>query len=252
MRPVILLGASNVALSFAPLVRLIGAGLAEPVHILSAHGHGRSYGQPSRVLARTLSGIGECGLWKELPKVAIPDQRPLALMTDVGNDLLYEVPPAQIVEWVQNCVTGLRSVGAQIVFLTLPIASVHKLTLWRFYLFRMLLFPQSRLKPDELRRRVEVLDCALGSMAEEFDLKTVRPHADWYGFDPIHTRRNSRDEAWQTVLRQWTDWRTPSKPSGAEYHLPFSRRPDLRHVFGLRQHTPQPIVDRKMVRVSLY
>ena len=88
MQRVILLGASNVTLAFPLIVEGLRRSLPEPIELFAAHGHGRSYGLWSRVLMRRLPGIRECGLWESLATRS-GEGRPLALVTDVGNDLLF-------------------------------------------------------------------------------------------------------------------------------------------------------------------
>ena len=52
-------------------------------------------------LWRELPGIVECGLWDALAQR--PPAPTVALLTDIGNDLLYDVPVPQIVSWVETC-----------------------------------------------------------------------------------------------------------------------------------------------------
>jgi hypothetical protein len=125
-RRVILLGASNLTRSFSMVVAAARHTWGEPVEIMAAMGHGRSYGQDSTVLGRKISGIFPCALWQDLQtRRSLPSA---ALVTDVGNDLLYGVPPRQIVKWVAACLDRLTDVGASTVVTQLPIASVERLT----------------------------------------------------------------------------------------------------------------------------
>ncbi|MEX0819484.1 MAG: hypothetical protein WD070_07815, partial [Pirellulaceae bacterium] len=86
-RRVVLLGASNIARSPAIVFDSARSAWGSPLDIVAATGHGRSYGMTSCVLGRTLPGILQCGLWEALAT------RPLvptaALLTDIGNDILY-------------------------------------------------------------------------------------------------------------------------------------------------------------------
>src|SRR5438552_19189250 len=87
MRRVILLGASNLTRSFPTVVATVRQTWSEPVEIMAAMGHGRSYGEDSSFLGRKISGIFPCALWQDLQnRSRLPA---VALLTDVGNDLLY-------------------------------------------------------------------------------------------------------------------------------------------------------------------
>src|SRR3954465_11577323 len=98
-RRVILLGASNLTRSFPTVVATVRQTWPEPVEIMAAMGHGRSYGQDSSVLGRKISGIFPCALWQDLQnRRRLPTS---ALVTDIGNDMLYGIPPNQILNWVE-------------------------------------------------------------------------------------------------------------------------------------------------------
>ena len=65
----VLLGASNVAISFPRLLSFLRETAGGPVEVLGAFGHGRSYGEESRLLwLRHLPGIVRSGLWPELAR----------------------------------------------------------------------------------------------------------------------------------------------------------------------------------------
>ena len=86
-RRVVLLGASNLVAGLPRVVEAARSVWGGPLDILAAAGHGRSYGRSSRVLWRTLPGILSCGLWEDLARR--PPASTAALLTDVGNDILY-------------------------------------------------------------------------------------------------------------------------------------------------------------------
>ena len=81
-------------------------------------GLGRSYGQRSTVLGRSLPGITECGLWPALQHGSGPVH---ALITDVGNDVIYGVPVDRIVAWGSTCVDRLHAARRMV---TLPLVSI--------------------------------------------------------------------------------------------------------------------------------
>ncbi len=48
-------------------------------------------------------------------------------MTDVGNDVIYEVPAPLILEWVEDAVDRLQAYTTDIVLTDLPVDSIKKL-----------------------------------------------------------------------------------------------------------------------------
>lgn len=195
-----LLGASNLTRAFSTVVGLLESAQQGPLEILAAMGRGRSYGMPSRMLGRELPGIVDCGLWDRLSTTPLPTW---ALVTDVGNDVLYGAEVDAIVGYVATCLDRLASVGAEIVVTGLPIERLQRLGPLPFYLFRTILFPSSRLSHDQALRRAQQLDDALQSLAARRSARFVAPRASCYGLDPIHIRRREWSGAWRRFLEQW-------------------------------------------------
>ena len=114
MTRVVLLGASNIALAFPQIVRRLSAGLPGPLEIFAAFGHGRSYCTWSRVLFRRLPGIDRCGLWADLERAATErPTRTLALLTDVGNDLIYGSASEVLERHLVQCLSALAPLPAR-------------------------------------------------------------------------------------------------------------------------------------------
>ncbi len=180
----VLLGASNLTKELGLVVATARRASPGPVHIFSALGHGRSYGISSRFFSRELTGILQCGLWP-----ALADSPPLplsALVTDIGNDILYGVAVPQIVRWVEECVARLLAAGARVAITGLPVDNLRTISRARFLFFRRLMVPQCRLDLPEVSSRAHALNDAVADMAARRGLALVLPQRAWYGLDPIH------------------------------------------------------------------
>jgi hypothetical protein len=240
-RRVILLGASNLTLSFPVIVETARRIWGEPVEIMAAMGHGRSYGQDSTVLGRKISGIFPCALWQDLR--ARPPLPTTALVTDVGNDLLYGVSVDQIVHWVSGCLDRLALAGATTVITELPLESVSRLNDARFHLFRRLLFPRSRHTLSDVLASARDLNSRLISLAESRNISVIPVSGAWYGFDPIHIKRRARRRAWATMLARW---RAMEDAFAGERATLWTRAylaclaPHERSFCGIRRRSAQP------------
>lgn len=197
----VLLGASNLRLGLHTLLKLALPQFGGRIEVYVAHGFGRSYGQRSSIPYRELPGILECGLWEELARQ--PSLPTFALITDVGNDLLYDVAPEQLIEWVEECARRLRALNAKIVVTELPIASILGVTSLRFKIFRTIFFPPSRLQLCEACELVKHTNQALIEFANKHSYLTINMPKEWYGVDPIHIRRCYRQRAWGKVVSGW-------------------------------------------------
>jgi hypothetical protein len=206
-----LLGASNLTKDLRGLVAIARETIeAGPLEILVAAGHGRSYGQWSRVLARGLPGIAHCGLWPVAARGgAVPTY---ALLTDIGNDLAYGTSPVELIGWLATCLARLRAIDAITVMTLLPTERLAQLTPWHFRFFRSVFFPGCGLSYQVLLARAVEVNDRLADLADRYRAAVVAPRLRWFGADPIHLRRTERPAAWREILSAWDRGADPPMP----------------------------------------
>ncbi len=235
----VLLGASNLRAGLPIVVDGIRRRAGGAVEVLTACGHGRSYGAWSRFLfVRRLPGIAGCALWPALEEC--PPLRTLALLTDVGNDLVYGVPVGRIAAWIETCLDRLASHRSEIVLTLLPLKRLERLSPRQVKLATALLFPGRRPPWPGLLAQANELDERLRRMGQAHGAQLVEPAADWYGIDPIHLRRSVRQEAWQQIVSHWSA--SPGRsgvPSMHRVRVPFFGAAET-HLFGIRMCASQP------------
>jgi len=164
---VVVLGASNVTRSFGTVVSTARSFWNEPLEIVTAHGHGRSYGSDwSRVLARKLPGILHCDLWDHLRTPNSQTLQTLAIVTDIGNDILYEFDVPTIAGWVEQCLDRLADASAQTIVTGLPIENIFGLSEIRYKFFRNLFMPGCSLSLKETADRAIDLNDRVGALAK--------------------------------------------------------------------------------------
>jgi hypothetical protein len=237
----ILLGASNLTGVLPAVLAEIRRQARGPVEALVACGHGRSYGAWSRFLyVRRLPGIAGCGLWRALE--GRPPLRTLALLTDIGNDLVYGAEVEEITGWVETCLDRLARLQAETVLTLLPLARLEKLSPWQVRLVVSLLFPGRPAPWPGLLERSRELDARLRRLGRERGLQLVEPAAHWYGRDPIHLRRSVRREAWDSILSLWTaDPGSREEPSAGRIRIPLLGAEEV-NLLGITLRHPQPAV----------
>ena len=240
---IVILGASNVQMGAGSLIAeaLHAAGAAGngagEAQVLVAAGHGRSYGEWTRMFARGLPGIADCGLWRAL--ASRDGEGGYAVLADMGNDLAYGAPPERIASWVGSCLERLHARGLRIGLSLVPVASIERLAAAFPLLLRSVLFPGRRFTLGEILSRGADLNARLRELAARFDTVCVAPPAAWYGLDTIHYRRQARAEAWRTLVGCWCaeeggrrDSRGPVRIAGA--------KPEMRTLFGLSGESSSP------------
>ena len=224
---VVLLGASNLRLVSAKLIATARTALGGPLEVFIASGFGRSYGLRSAIPWRSLPGILECGLWQSLEE---PSTLPtFAFVTDVGNDLVYSRTPEQLMQWVTTCVDRLQRCEAQMVFTSLPLHSIHGLSIGRYKIFQRIFFPDCNLSVETLRLRAEETNKRLLQLTKERDCHTIEVPGSWYGFDPIHYHRRHYGELSKRIAAAWAGSPVEQKCR----NLPWKKR------FAFERATPQ-------------
>ncbi len=231
------LGASNLTRGLPALVSVARDLWGPGIEVFAVLGHGRSFGEPTRVFLRTLPGILQSGLWSQLEQqVPAPT---VGLITDVGNDLVYETSVQQTLGWVEECARRLRPVAEDIVLTDLPLSTVGGLTKPRFLLFRTLWFPRCRLSLEQVLAAARRLSEGLAELAERQSLRLVRLKAEWYGFDPIHIRFRHMRRAWREMLCGETGVTASGGSSLLEGARLYLLPPERRRLLGCERFTPQ-------------
>jgi hypothetical protein len=240
-RRVVLLGASNLTRGIGTVVETCCRLWGRPLDILAAHGHGRSYGLRKAILFRELPGIIESGLWEALERR--PPAPTAALLTDIGNDLLYEVPVPEIVSWVEWCLDRIQKTQARVVMTRLPLANLESLTPRRFFLLRNLLFPGCPLSLATVTERAHDLDRRLVALAGQRGLSLVGHRVEWYGLDPIHIKVRHWSRAYGEIMSPWLEeGLSPGLAQGSLWRWIYLRllAPDRRWLLGREQRQVQP------------
>jgi len=239
---IILLGASNLTLSLRLIIQLMQQRCGGPSEIWVAAGHGRAYGQFSQILMRGLPGIAASGLWAQLDST---EPRPTyALLTDIGNDILYGSAPEQILTWLGWCIEQLQKQSAYIVVTNLPMASIECLSEARYTFFRNIFYPFCRLSRDETVSRARAVHRGLTDMASRLHFKLYEQEPVWFGLDGIHVNYWQRKALYRHIFEQFPlpSDRQACVEGKQEFLLTWQRRPKFsdKTVLGYKIHCQQP------------
>lgn len=240
-RRVVLLGASNLTRSISTVVETARLLFSEPLDFMVAMGHGRSFGTESSVLGRKIPGIFSARLWDDL--ASRPPLPTVALVTDIGNDIVYERSVKQLLGWVEGCLDRLVEVDATTIVTELPMDSLRMLGSWRYSVFRKLFFPRSRVSLEKAFSLAEKVNESVICAAQKRDMVVSPGNYAWYGFDPIHIRRRYWAVVWPEILSSWRSSDAPRVvPRGSlrRWLYLLSRVPDQRMIWWLQQHREQP------------
>ena len=252
---VVVLGASNVSRGLARLAAIARRRATSPLDLFVTAGHGRSYGVNSRVAARRLPSILGSGLWRGLEREQTPADescRTLALVTDIGNDLLYGFPAGQVAGWVREAVRRLAERGGPITITRLPLASLETVGPARYRVLRTCYVPGCRLPLAALKEAAADLDARIAAVAADYAATLIEQPGEWYGLDAIHVRRRHLDALWHAACDAWDLPAAPARSGWRDWAMLGSRAAEVRSLARRIRYTPQPAVSRGDLRLWLY
>jgi len=251
-RTIVVLGASNVSRGLARLAATVRARAALPADLFVAAGHGRAYGVSSRVGLRRLPSILSSGLWRALDRER--SQQPLALLTDVGNELLYGLGVAAVARAVREATLRLADRGTAIVITGLPLASIARVGRVRYRLLRTLYVPGCLLSLRDINDASQWLDDELQAIAADTGATFLEQPAAWYGLDALHVKRSRLDDLLTRVADAWKLPPATDRPraSLAEWATLGSRAAEVRSLARRLRLTRQPVAERRGLRIWMY
>jgi hypothetical protein len=238
---IVLLGASNLTRAFPTVVASALASFQRPLSIVSAMGFGRSYGQVSNFFGKKILGIFQIKIWENLQRdFQLPT---IAFVTDIGNDLAYEVPVETVVEWIEAGLDQLELLGARVVLSDLPMSTLRDVGTARYRLFRTVLFPRCQLPWKEMLNRAEQLSERLHEISKTRNIPIFIGKKEWHGLDPIHPRRSALRQQWQELFA--LAGVEVSENSNSENRFLLTRylrnlRPESWSQFSIARHSQQP------------
>lgn len=251
---VVILGASNVTYGLGTYVSSLTASFDSGVRLWIAHGHGRSFGRKSSAFVRRLEGHVQSRLWTAWDTHADQSSARFALITDVGNDLLYGASVPTILGWVETCLRRLKAKGCEVTIATPPVDAIQSLSRLRYTATAKMFFPKTAVSWDQMQQAVLELDSGLKILAAEGGAAIVEPQPNWYGFDPIHIRRSRRAEAIADLLSRWPSGPPVSVRTARPWktlHL-WQRGPAQKWIAGRLIETPQPVQSDAACELWLY
>ncbi len=197
----VLLGASNLSRGCFALARHMKACLhPRKVDVVIACGPGRAYCTSGGLLNVVYPPIHSSDIFETAHKKSESGYHVVALVTDVGNDIMYDVPPEQVIETIQQIFTRLQSMNAEIFYTTLPAIFEKGVHPFIFYMLRSLLFPHSRVSYNEATAGIIKVNQFLREFASRHC--HLIPDMDRYlGFDEIHYGWLRAHHAWSHVAK---------------------------------------------------
>jgi hypothetical protein len=195
----LLLGASNLARANKGFVNYLERCLhPRPIHFLNALGPGRGYCVPGGILNIVYPPIGDCGIL-DAARIA-KSSHVIALVTDIGNDIMYDIPAGQIIDKLDKLFGDLRRLDADILATIIPQFLENEMDAYQFRCLRTVFFPKSRVEMPAATAAVREINRFLRSEADD-RITLITGLEDFYWFDKIHFSPLKMHKAWNKIAQ---------------------------------------------------
>ncbi|KMP12685.1 hypothetical protein UR09_00375 [Candidatus Nitromaritima sp. SCGC AAA799-A02] len=143
----VFLGASNLARAFSGLTHCLTRALSpRPAEFIHAMGPGRGYIAEGGIFNAVYPPILDCGILEAADKKASHYESIMVLVTDIGNDIMYGVPPEKVVSGLQTLLGTFGEMGANIFITAIPVDLERDVGESYFHILRHIFFPKSRVE----------------------------------------------------------------------------------------------------------
>ena len=168
-----------------------------PVEYLHAMGPGRAYITEGGLLNAVYPPILNCGILDAARKKD-KDKTTVALVTDIGNDIMYGVPAEEIVAGLQTLFSELEEIGADTFITAIPVDLEKDVGESYFRILRRIFFPKSRVEYHEAASTVQTVNRFIKESASK-KIVALEGMEKFCGRDKIHYSLLGCHRAWSYV-----------------------------------------------------
>jgi hypothetical protein len=209
----IFLGASNLARGYTALEKcLVRCLVPHPVEILHAMGPGRGYCAEGGWLNIRYPSIGSSGILEAARERAQKAQQVTALITDIGNDIMYGVPVSEITACLNTLFKKFDAIDAEVFVNPIPLDFSKDVSKCQFRLLRSVFYPHSAIDYGGARQAVDAINKFLRDSADG-RIHLLPSAKDFCGVDKIHYSVFLGHKAWSLVATEMLS-SLPAKQAG--------------------------------------
>lgn len=195
----ILLGASNLARGYHALKDYLTKNVApQTLKVYAACGPGRGYGCWGGMFNVSYPPLVESPLFERVRTRLRPGSRGVALVTDIGNDLLYGMDADSLITTLKTVFKRLENLNAEIYMTTLPVYFERDVPAMVYYPIRTFLYPKSRISRKEAIDGVRRINAFLKEIQSP-RIHLIPPLDEYLGWDHVHFGWIHSAEAWNRM-----------------------------------------------------
>lgn len=183
----VLLGASNLSRACRALSRCLRANLRpRTVNILAALGPGRGYAAAGGLWPLEYPPIRSSPVFSAARAAAGRGDRVMAFITDIGNDLLYNVNGEELTQALACVIERLHEARADILVTPIHPVLTEILTPEWYSFLRTWLYPKSRVPYEQVIAGIESINRFLETRERAGHLSRVAGMEAFLGWDHVH------------------------------------------------------------------
>jgi len=218
----VLLGASNLARSFYGLKRCIKRCiLPRPADFVHAMGPGRGYVIRGGIFNVTYPPILNCGILETARNKRKKNQPVVALITDIGNDIMYGASPEEIIAGLQYLLNTFDEFATNIFITSIPIDLKNDIGEFYFRILRQIFFPKSPAEYSQTSKTIEIVNQFI-LQSSNAKISVIDDMQQFCGIDKIHYSLLKSHLAWSHIAGDLTgtlDVNAPPKLNVSELVL---------------------------------
>ncbi len=161
-------------------------------------GPGRGYCTEGGIFNITYPPIGSCGILKSASGRAQGARQVVALITDIGNDIMYGVPVSEITSCLNTLLQNLDAIGADVFVNPIPLDFAEDVSEHQFRILRSVFYPHSAIDYSGAAKAVTAVNGFLRDSAGG-RIHLLPSVKDFCGVDKIHYSIFRSHKAWSQV-----------------------------------------------------
>jgi len=199
----VLMGASNLARGYDGIADCLRNVLGpQTVEILAAMGPGRGYCAEGGILNARYAPILRSGILEAAEGLKTARGcRVLALITDIGNDIMYGVSAEEIIASLDCIFKKLRAMQAEVLVTSIHVDLEHDVGEDLFNLLARIFYPKSSLTWKQAIVEVRKVNHFLESRSVN-EIHLIRGMEAYCGGDRIHYSLDKSFKGWTRVLEK--------------------------------------------------
>ena len=198
----IFLGASNLARGYTALVKAAENWMhPHACEFLGAMGPGRGYCVPGGMLKVVYPPIASCGILPAAKKKAAHSSRVVALITDVGNDIIYGVPGSRIILTLSEILQDLSAMGAEISITSISVDLERDVGARGYQILRRIYFPFSQISFAEAAQAAKEINRFIENLSSQ-GIHVIHGLDRYQGLDRIHHSLLQSSRVWSLIASE--------------------------------------------------